>query len=74
MPRKVKEEILASTHKDMILLIKEYARKGYGQIQGSVHDEFESFWRETFHLTESESVIPRKRLYPRVPVVGHLQH
>ena len=46
----------AALHKDLVLLMKEYARTGYQQTQGGRRGEFEMFWGETFHLTESESV------------------
>lgn len=68
MLRKSKEELLDATHKDLIMLVKEYARRGYVQTRGSLSDEFEIFWRETFHLTEGDSVcqtLPQCIHFPR---------
>lgn len=54
----VVEDISVTTHKDLVLLIKEYARQGYEQSQSGTNGDFEKLWHETFHLSESESVIP----------------
>lgn len=55
------EAIRAATHKDLILLIKEYARQGYEHAHAGTDGDFEQLWRATFHITERESVIPAKK-------------
>jgi hypothetical protein len=58
MLREEEQAISAATHKDLVLLIKEYARQGYKQTRGSTNEEFEKLWREAFRITEKESVFP----------------
>ena len=53
-----------AVHKDLLMLIKEYARQGHEQTESDTNENFESLWREAFQITESESVLPGERPFP----------
>jgi hypothetical protein len=64
MLKENEEAVGSAAHRDLILLIKEYARQGYEQTEGSESYGFEKLWRAAFHLTESESVIQAAKKHP----------
>ena len=65
---KDKEAIRAGTHRDLVLLIKEYARQGHGLHRGGTDGDFEGLWRGCFRDTEAASVTPTKQYAYRAPV------
>jgi hypothetical protein len=54
------EAIALEAHKDMVLLLKEYARTGYKQLHGGDDTGFAELWRDAA-MGEGGSVKSKKR-------------
>lgn len=61
------EAITAAAHKDLVLLIKEYARKGYALTHDDTTGYFERLWWLAFNRVESETVNPGEGQYQQSP-------
>ena len=55
--------VSASAREGMVLLLKEYARKGYVQTRGTKDGDFERLWSITFPAPESKPVNPATQLH-----------
>jgi hypothetical protein len=62
------EAIALEAHKDMVSLLKEYARTGYKQLHGGDDASFAELWRETFEAESGSAKSTNRKKLALLPV------
>jgi hypothetical protein len=61
------EVLAASIHRDLMLLIKAYARMGFKEVHSGSETGFDELWRDCFQIGKSEAKQPVQRTLALVP-------
>ena len=58
MTRREEERINAEAHEDLVMLVKEYARRGYKDTHGRGDNKFEELWGRAFDADSTDEEAP----------------